>query len=157
MLTFEIDEEDYIKLSIHSERFYFNGRVLTLQNPKTRKMYRIPRLILGCGEDDGMDAEHIDRNIFNNKKSNLRWATTVQNQGNVPKTKRPTSSKYKGVYWDKKRLLWCASIRLHGRKKYLGSYNLEEDAAKVYDKAALNHFGEFAWLNFPIKQEVICV
>jgi AP2-like factor, euAP2 lineage len=44
---------------------------------------------------------------------------------------------------------WTAYIRVSGRFIYLGRYATEEEAARAYDVAALEHFGPGAKLNFP--------
>lgn len=92
--------------------------------------------------------DHIDGNGLNNQRSNLREATYLQNARN----RRPRlgcRSAYKGVTWNSGK--WTASIYLDGHcLKPLGRFSCEEDAARAYDAAALEHFGEFAWLNFPL-------
>ena len=38
-------------------------------------------------------------------------------------------------------------IECEGEQKYLGSFNDEVDAARVYDEMALKNYGEFAFIN----------
>jgi len=58
---------------------------------------------------------------------------------------RGTSSKYKGVYWCKDTSKWRARIGRNNR--HLGRFIDQKDAARAYNKAALERFGEFARLN----------
>lgn len=46
-----------------------------------------------------------------------------------------------------------AHIHPNGKTKFLGYYDNPIDAAIAYDKAASIYYGEFARLNFPIKNE----
>jgi hypothetical protein len=64
------------------------------------------------------------------------------------KGRRGTSSKYKGVSWYKAKKCWRAMIQVEGRCKFLGYFESEEEAARVYDKAARRYHGEFAYQNF---------
>ena len=58
-----------------------------------------------------------------------------------------TTSKYKGVSWHKKISKWKSHIRVDKYLIHLGYYWEEEDAARAYNKAANEYFGEFANLN----------
>ena len=104
------------------------------------------RIILGLSKLDSRQVDHRDHNTLNNTRSNLRIATRTQNMGN--RKKQDGSSRYRGVSWDKQYKRWRAAIRINGRSKTLGRYLKEEEAAMAYDKAALDHFGEYANVNF---------
>ena len=91
--------------------------------------------------------DHVDRDTKNNSLSNLRWVTNQQNGMNASKTKSNTSSKYKGVYWDKQNKKWRSHIMIAGKRIHLGSFNSEEEAARNYNEKAIELFGEFASIN----------
>ena len=48
----------------------------------------------------------------------------------------PRRSKYVGVSWDKRDKKWEANIRIDGKKKNLGYYHDEKEAARIYDEQA---------------------
>lgn len=92
--------------------------------------------------------DHKDHDGLNNQRSNLRRATVRQNGLNSrPALNR--SSRFKGVSWHKQSQRWSALIRSLGTAHELGFYRDETDAARAYDAAARELFGEFAYLNFP--------
>jgi hypothetical protein len=90
--------------------------------------------------------DHIDHDGLNNQRYNLRPATTAQNNRNT-RGWSDSSSSYKGVSWDAARGLWSADI-YDGRRRQLGRFVSELQAAYVYDDAAREAFGEFACTNF---------
>jgi len=91
--------------------------------------------------------DHKNNNGLDNQRDNLRPATYSTNQFN--QTKRANrSSQYKGVYLHKSRGKWMARIRKMYKETFLGYFDNEIDAAKAYDVAAKQMFGEYAKLNF---------
>lgn len=90
--------------------------------------------------------DHIDRNRSNNQISNLRSATSSQNQANVVSNSRSTSG-VMGVSWDKRKKKWRSQIRVHGKALYLGLFPNIDDAKIAYTTAKQTYFGEFS----PIK------
>jgi hypothetical protein len=48
---------------------------------------------------------------------------------------------------------WIASIGFNRNKIHLGLFTNEEDAARAYDRKAMELFGEFAYLNFQEEEE----
>ncbi len=93
------------------------------------------------------EVDHINNNKLDNRRSNLRVCTNIQNHQNTPKQKNNISG-YKGVYFNKRTGKWAASIRVRGKTIWLGYFNSVTSAALSYDTAALRYFGEFARTNF---------
>ena len=96
-----------------------------------------------------MFVDHINGDKADNRISNLRLATRQQNTANSIQ-KVSTSSRYKGVSWCKRSGKWSSGITVSGRRKFLGYYDNENDAALSYDKAALAAHGEYAVMNFEV-------
>ena|ERR1035437_4858512 len=90
--------------------------------------------------------DHKNRDKLDCRKENLRVATYSQNNAN---TKNYNGRKYRGVSTHKvgNHTQIMARIRVNGKEIYLGTYSTEEEAADVYDNAAIVFFGEFASLN----------
>lgn len=95
---------------------------------------------------DWPKTDHIDGNGLNNQRRNLRPCTTAQNAANQTQQKG-RSSLYKGVSWRKGRNKWRAGIKVNGKQINLGDFTNETEAALAYNKAAAEHFKEFARLN----------
>lgn len=127
------------------EYFYAQAYI----HPRNQLMHCIIfERMIGRPLQKGELVDHIDRDGLNNRRSNLRLATTSQNMQNRPRQKN-NSSGYKGVTFHKKRGEWRAKISVNGVTNNLGIFSSPEAAARAYDAAAREHFGEFAYLNFP--------
>lgn len=103
-------------------------------------------LILGFAEK-GKVIDHIDRNPFNNQRSNLRIATQAENSRNKKKKSSVSHSKYKGVSWNRIAGKWQVGISCNGKKIHVGLFGSEIEAARAYNKKAIELFGDFAALN----------
>ena len=145
-----VDDEDYPLIS----RFRWNvkeyvrrdGSKLLYAHTRNadpqRRWRRMHQLILSAPIVD-----HEDNDGLNNQRSNLRPATMSQNLANrVP---AGGASRFRGVRRTRNRHRWGAQIMVNYKNRYLGTFDLEEDAARAYDAAALQEWGEYAYLNFP--------
>lgn len=102
------------------------------------------RLIMGAIK--GQHIDHINGDGLDNRKKNLRISTNQQNHFNIHKKKR-SSSRYKGVTWEKRRKVWVSQICIGGKHIYIGSFRLEKDAAVAYNEMAKKLFGDFVSIN----------
>ena len=109
---------------------------------------KMHRQILGLSRGDKRQCDHRDHNGLNNQRSNLRICTHQENQHNQRRQTRRKSSRFKGVCRVRRRHKWQAQIKYDNRDIYLGYFSDEIDAAKAYDDAARQYFGEFARPNF---------
>lgn len=96
----------------------------------------------------GMIVDHKNRNKLDNTRDNLRICTHGENTQNAGK-RVDTFSRFKGVSYRKEREKFFAQIYHHNEQFYLGLFDKELDAARAYDRRAIELFGEFARVNFP--------
>jgi hypothetical protein len=94
----------------------------------------------------GIEVDHRNCNGLDDRRCNLRLATSTQNKRNSS-IRSDNTSGFKGVSWYRTYKKWKAYIRAQGRQKTLGYFDTALQAAKVYDAAAINYFGDFAKTN----------
>jgi hypothetical protein len=146
-------------------RVGFNGYVarteyLGVVNGKTKhKLIYLHREVAGAKEGewvkhingDKLDCRSANLQIMTPQDSALQRKQPVQSRGRILSG---TSSKYRGVHrhaWTHKgttrysKTRWTVSCAGH----YVGLFKDEIDAAKAYDKAAREIYGDRAVLNFP--------
>jgi len=104
-----------------------------------------PKVLLHVFLTGFQETDHINGNALDNRIDNLRSATRKQNMANQ-RMKRTNRSGYKGVSWNSDTGKWRADIS-RGPAHYLGQFTDPVEAAKAYDIAALNLYGEFALTN----------
>lgn len=155
-----VDDTDYDYLNQwkwHNSNGYAKRKTRIDGNKwKTVNMHRIIWEKHNGKIPDCMSIDHIDRNPLNNQLSNLRLADKQKNMANIEKfTKRQYTSKYKGVARVKSYNGFRYVVDIKNRRtgarvtKYFPYTNDGEiQAAKWYDKKAIEIFGEFACTNF---------
>lgn len=124
---------------------YFGYKSLVLNG----KSYLLHRLIFLWNHGYMPDyIDHANRNPRDNRIENLREATRSNNSSN---SIRQNKNGFRGVTLVKGKIdRWCARIKFKGKFTRLGIYDTKEEAAKAYDKKAIELQGPFAVLNFPI-------
>lgn len=116
------------------------------------KLFKAHRLIykIVTGIEPEFIVDHIDGDVSNNNPNNLREATSQQNARNSVKRVRDGSSKFKGVYY-KENVGWYSVVTVDDVAVSIKAKS-EIEAARDYDRRAIEQFGEFASLNFNIKE-----
>lgn len=137
-----VDDQDYA-LVVTLSWYYFKTKnkeyAMAKSDGQTIYMHRYI-----MQPPDYLQVDHINGSGLDNRRTNLRLATTSQNNRN----RRPMpgyTSPYKGVHWLASRNRWRARLG----HKHLGYFEDEQEAARAYDTAARAQWGEFALTNFP--------
>ncbi len=96
----------------------------------------------------GFTTDHINGYVMDCRKRNFRTTTRRENVLNAAKHVE-SASQYKGVSWNSENAKWRAKISPRGKTLHLGLSDSPEECARMYDRAAKEHYGKFARLNFP--------
>ena len=149
-----VDDEDYEELNKYKwcadkgRRTYYAVRSLWANGRKSGKLY-MHRVIMKA--QPGEQVDHKSSDGLDCQKKNMRICTPGENNMNQRKQTRKCHSKFKGVCLDdreNRNKTWFSYININKKRTYLGCYNSEIDAARAYNNAAINLFGDFARLNF---------
>ncbi len=95
----------------------------------------------------GLLVDHRNGNPLDNRMVNLRLANHSMNAANQTR-RAPRQVPYRGIALNKSTGKWVAVIGVAGKSRFLGTFATPAEAARAYDAAAREAFGEFANCNF---------
>ncbi len=137
-----IDKEDYFLIA---EKNWFivkrGSKQYVVTNTKEGQIY-LHRYLLKANEEQIID--HINGNGLDNRRLNLRFCTSTENNQNR-RVIKINKTGYKGVQLRGTR--FTSKIIVNKKDIWLGTYLTVEEAAQAYNAAAIKYFGEFASLN----------
>jgi len=138
---FYFDLEDYDRIKDYAwnatKRKNTQYKDLKANDSKTNSAISMHQLLGYKGYD------HINRNTFDNRKSNLRQASAADNSRNRSIPKNNTSG-FAGVHKSSQYNRWIAQITVDKKVKYLGSFINKNDAIIARLKAEAKYYGDFA-------------
>lgn len=107
-----------------------------------RKQIYLHRFILNTPTH--LDTDHINKNGLDNRRKNLRIATTAQNLFSKRRLK-PGASSFLGVTCTpkKRKKIWRARIKIGDREVFLGRFVTEEEAKNAYIEASMARDAQF--------------
>jgi len=124
------DSQGYVKIKIFGKS-HFAHRVA---------------FIYMTGRSPVEEIDHVNLVKDDNKWSNLREATRLQNSMNKWKRKHNRSG-FKGVSFHKRCKKWVAQIQKNKKCYHLGYYKTPQEAYSIYIREALRQHGKFAQIN----------
>lgn len=149
-LISDVDHERCRNYCWRAETNNASGKPYVRATPRIngrKKTIYLHRFIVGgiVALPETMKVDHRNNDTLDCQRPNLRIATFNENNYNRCGF---GASGYKGVVREKSGR-WRARITFNGVLTYLGIHSTAIEAAMAYDEAAVERFGEFAWLNFP--------
>jgi hypothetical protein len=96
----------------------------------------------------GMVVDHKNQNKLDNTRANL-WVCTPGDNVRNRRKRIGTSSRFRGVSFGRACGKWIVAIGFEGRLIHAGHFTDELEAARAYDRKAVELLGEDARLNFP--------
>lgn len=124
--TFRVDLADYEDVASHRwtlDKMGYPRRWVLLSDRKPRSI-SIQRHILGLAAGNPLCADHINADILDNRRSNLRAVTRAENAQNVR-----ASRGHRGVF--RHRARWRAEATVNQVTYRIGSYATELEAAEA--------------------------
>ena len=136
---FIIDSEDYDKVKNYCWCNSHGYAVSTIRGEKN-KFVGMHRIIMNCGENENLlVVDHINHNTLDNRKSNLRIATDMQNNWNSIRNHNS------GIQYNSILEKWNVTIKYNLQDINLGLFDSYNEALDIRDKAEKVFFEEFQY------------
>jgi len=118
----------------------FGYAVLSMYNKGIKKQWKVHQLVALCFlgyrfENHSIVIDHINENKSDNRLENIQLISQRENKS---RSSKKTTSRYTGVYFQKKTGKYTAMIYVDDKLKYLGVFVNQEDAKMAYDKELIN-------------------
>ena len=136
-----VDLEDFWKVKNISWTINAEGYVIGKKDGKKVSMHRMV-----TGESDGklVDHKNGEKSRYDNRKGNLRIATSSLNQ--INKKKLPNKySDVTGISWLEYAKKWRAYIGVNGKQIVLGHYDCFDDAVQARKRAEELYYQDWAY------------
>jgi hypothetical protein len=134
-VTLLLDLEDAYILEKYTLHYNKKTHYIRCYSKEDKTSIYLHRLIGNIPK--GMVGDHINGNVFDNRRQNIQAITQAENCQKKQKHKscngKPTSSPFKCNQWDETMQKWNAYIRAGGHKLNLGYYENPLIAAEVYN------------------------
>ena len=151
---FWFDLEDYDKIKDYCWHEDIDGYICAneFKNEKSKNATtKLHRIVMGV-TNPKVKIDHIYHNLYDNRKSQLRLATSQENNRNQQLSILNTSGKT-GVSKIKNKNKWRAYITINNKQINLGRFNSFEDAVEARLKAEEKYFGEFQYKVSPSPED----
>lgn len=103
---------------------------------------------------EGMEINHKNKIPGDDRIQNLELVSRAENSRYTRLIRATNTSGFRGSFYHKRDKKWYSQIKVDNKIIRLGYFNSAEEAARAYDKAALQYHDKFAVLNFPDKEVV---
>lgn len=147
----KVDKEDLERINKHKWRVTYGttGRmrvVTTVRTPKGSRHLTLGRFLMAPTKSKQVYPRRFNEGL-DYRKSNLVVCTMKERQRILPKNRKEATSEYRGVSFSTRNNKWKAALKVNGKSITIGFYESEVEAARQYNKLALQKFGDMAYQN----------
>ena len=144
---FYFDKEDYDKIKnycwIESHLHIKEQYHYIISTTRDGHTYMLSRIVMGL-TDKNLVVDHINHDVTDNRKDNLRIGNYSQNSWNTNTSNKNTSG-FRGVYWCEELQAYRAYIQENKNRHWLGVFKVFEDAVRARLEAEEKYYGEWKY------------
>ena len=134
-----VDDKDFDELNKRKWCANKRGNTYYAVTDAGGYLLQMHRHILGLTKGDGKSTDHRNGNGFDNRRSNLRVISHMENMHNRKLSARNTSG-HAGVYWSKETKKWLTQITINYKTIHLGYFDTILDAVKAREKGEAKYW-----------------